>query len=332
MNLNRRNYPPEHGIRLPFDELKAFVTGLLEAAGMASPDAELLADLLVRNNQRCLYSHGTGQIRHYLECIKKGDVNPRPEITVTQEAAASLVMDGDGGLGYFPCYHGTRKLIDKARAGGIAAMTTSNHHHVGATGNYTRMALEHDCIGICCSSYRAHLKPDAMIYDIVDTSPLSIALPAGEQPPLVTDMGGRLLHFKGELFERLPTTYFKVMALTSAVKALAAVFPRVFREALDDSPWRPNQAAFIAVVDIAHFTPIDEFKADMDQFIAEARQSRPLPGMERAELAGGNEWAWERENVVAGIAMGDEHVEALTAEAGALDVQTPFERFESTRF
>ncbi|MBT3342704.1 MAG: hypothetical protein HN712_01760 [Gemmatimonadetes bacterium] len=332
MNLNRRNYPPEHGIRVPFAQLKTLISGLFEAADMRVHDAQLLADILTRNNQRCLYSHGTGQIRHYLECIKKGDVNPRPEITVTQEAAASLVMDGDGGLGYFPCYHGTRKLIDKARAGGIAAMTTSNHHHVGATGNYTRMAIEHDCIGICCSSYRAHLGPDAMIYNIVDTSPLSIALPAGEQPPLVTDMGGRLLHFQGELFERLPTTYFKVMALTSAVKALGAVFPRVFREALEDSPWKPNQAAFIAVIDIAHFTPIDEFKADMDQFIKEARQSQPLPGMERAELAGGNEWAWERENVVAGIPMSDEHVEALRTEADALGVQTHFEQFESTRF
>ena len=332
MNLNRRNHSPEHGIRVPFDELKKRVVALLEAAGMRAADAELLAQILTRNNQRCLYSHGTGQISHYLERIREGAVNPRPDVTVTDEAAASLVMDGDGGLGYFPCYHGTRKLIDKAKAGGIAALTTSNHHHVGAAGNYTRLAIEQDCIGICCSSYRARLKPDAMIYDIVDTSPLSIALPAGDQPPLVTDMGGRLLHFQGELFERLPTTYFKVMALTSAVKALAAVFPGVFKKALEDTPWQPNQAAFIAVVDVAHFTPIDEFKADMDQFIAEARQAQPLPGMEKAELAGGNEWAWEKENEVKGIPMADQHVESLISEAETLGVSMSFESFESTRF
>ena len=34
MNLNRRNHSPEHGIRVPFDELKKRVVALLEAAGM----------------------------------------------------------------------------------------------------------------------------------------------------------------------------------------------------------------------------------------------------------------------------------------------------------
>ena len=332
MNLNRRNYPPEHGIRVPAAYLRTLIADLLKAVDMPTADAELLADILTRNNLRCLYSHGTGQIPYYLQRIKEGDVNPRPNVTVVDEAAASLVMDGDGGLGYFPCYHGTRKLIDKAKAGGVAALTTSNHHHVGSAGNYTRLALEHDCIGLCGSSYRGHLKPDAMIYDIVDTSPLSIALPAGEQPPLVMDMGGHLIGFQEELFERLPTTYFKVMALTAAVKALSAVFPGVFRQALEDSPWQANQAAFIAVVDVAHFMPVDELKAEMDRFIAEARQARPLPGMDRAELAGGNEWAWARDNEAHGIPMSDAHAEALQTEADALDVDTPFERFESTRF
>lgn len=332
MNLNRRNYPPEHGIRIPFGDLKELLVTLFESVNTSSEDANLLASILTRNNQRCLYSHGTGQVPYYLQRIKDGDVNPRPNVTVVQEAAASLVMDGDGGLGYFPCYHGTMKAIEKAKQGGIAAVTTRNHQHVGSAGNYTRLALEHDCIGISASSHRTHLNPDSLIFSVVDSSPSSIAVPAGEQPPLVMDMGGGLVRFEEELFERIPTTYFKVMAFTAAVRALAGVFPGIYRQELVDSPWEANQGAFIAIVDVAHFMPLEELKSEMDRFIAEARATQPLPSMETAELAGGNEWTWAKDNEKNGIPMSDDHVIQLQDEADKLGVETPFAKFEHTRF
>ena len=141
---------------------------LLDWVDMSHEDANLLAGILTRNNLRCVYSHGTEQVPYYLEKIKDGAVNPRPNVTVVQEAAASLVMDGDGGLGYFPCYHGTMKAIEKAKAGGIAAVTTCNHQHVGSAGSYTCLALEHDCIGISASSHRTHLDPNRLIFSVVE--------------------------------------------------------------------------------------------------------------------------------------------------------------------
>ena len=332
MNLNRRNYPPDHGIRVPSDDLKQLVVALFDKVDMSPEDADLLAGILTRNNLRCLYSHGTGQVPYYLQKIKDGNVNPRPNVTFVQEAAASLVVDGDGGLGYFPCYHGTMKAIEKAKTGGIAAVTTRNHQHVGSAGNYTRLALEHDCIGISASSHRTYLDPDALIFSIVDTSPSSIAVPAGEQPPIVMDMGGALIRFEQELFERIPTTYFKVMAFTSAVRALAGVLPGIHKKEFIDSEWEANQGAFIAIIDVAHFMPIDELKSEMDRFVAEARATRPLPGMESAELAGGNEWTWTKDNERNGIPMSDDHVLALQEEADKLNVETPFTEYEHTRF
>ena len=332
MNLNRRNYPPERGIRLPFGEMKACVAALFEKVDMTPEDAALLSDILTINDRRCLFSHGSRQVPYYLQKIKDGAVNPRPKISVVSEAPGALVMDGDGGLGYFPCYWGTQKIIEKARVCGVAALTTHNHQHFGAAGNYTRMAVAHDCIGLSASSYRTHLKPEKLIYDIVDTSPMSIGIPAGEQPPLVMDMGGRVMNFDEDLFKRIPTPFFKIMALTSAIRALGGVFPGIFKSERHDSRWESNQGSFIAVVNVAHFMPVAELKREMDRFIAEARQMQPLPGMERSELAGGNEWAWDRENREKGIPIGDEHRQALQAEADKLGVETPFGRFEHTRF
>ena len=334
MNLNKRNYPPDHGIRLPFGEMKELIVNLFEKVGMPREDAELLGQILVGNDQRCLFSHGTRQVPYYLQKIKDGAVNPRPEVSVVSEAPAALVMDGGGGLGYFPCYRGTQKVIEKAKAGGVAALTTRNHQHFGAAGNYTRLAVAHDCIGLSTSSYGDFLKSDKMIFDIINTSPISIAVPTGEQPPLVMDMGGRLMNFREELFERMPTPFLKAMALTSAVRALGGVFAGAYKPEFHPpkSPWESFQGAFIAIVDVAHFMPVDELKQEMDRFVGAARQARPLPGMERAELAGGNEWLWEKENVDKGIPIGDEHRRELQEEADKLGVETPFADCEGTRF
>ncbi len=332
MNLNRRNYPPEHGIRIPYDDLRQLVALIFEKVGMSAEDAGLLATILARNNQRCIYSHGTGQIPHYLERIRVGAVNPAPEVTVVTEAPSALVLDGDGGLGYFPCYRGTERIIEKAKATGVAALTTSNHHHFGSAGNYTRLAVEHDCIGISMSGHRTFLKPESPIANVVDSSPLSMAIPAGEQPPVVMDMGGGLMRFDEDLYAQLPKSIFKAMALSAAVRSLGAVFPGVYSEDRASSEWESNQGAFIVVVDVAHFMSVNELKREMDRFVGSAREMQALPGMASAELAGGNEWHWECEYWERGIPMGDDQCEMLVEEAGALGVAMDLDRYEQTRF
>ena len=92
-NLNRRNYPPDHGIRVPAGEIDSLLVRLFEKVGMPGDDAGLLAGILTRNNRRCIYSHGTGQVPYYLQKIKDGDINPRPRITTVSEAPRGA---GDG--------------------------------------------------------------------------------------------------------------------------------------------------------------------------------------------------------------------------------------------
>jgi LDH2 family malate/lactate/ureidoglycolate dehydrogenase len=332
MNLNRRNYPPDHGIRLPAEEMKGLTVRLFEGVGMPLADAEVLAHILNVNDRRCLFSHGTRQVPYYLQKIKDGDVNPCPKISVVSEAPGALVMDGDGGLGYFVCYEGTKRIIEKAKVGGVAVLTTRNHQHFGSAGNYTRLAVGHDCIGLAASSHRSFMKPDETIYRVVDTSPMSIGFPGGEQPPLVMDMGGVLIRYDEALFDQVPATFFKAMALSAAIRALGGVFAGIYKSEYCDEKWESNQGSFIAVVNVAHFMPVDELKAEMDRFVGEARKTKPLPGMESAELAGGNEWGWDKENVEKGIPIGDEHRQVLQDEADKLGVETPFGRFEGTRF
>ena len=112
----RMNQPPEHGIRVPAEAMRRLVTALWERADVPSQDAELMADVLVRCDLRCVFSHGTRQLPHYSPLMLEGQVNPRPDVKVVEESATTLVLDGDGGMGYLPCWRGARTSRARKRS------------------------------------------------------------------------------------------------------------------------------------------------------------------------------------------------------------------------
>lgn len=334
MAHKRVNDPPESGIRVPAVEMSGLVAALFGKVGTSREDAVFMGEVLSQNDLRCVFSHGTRQTARYVREMLDGNVNPRPEIRTVNESPGSLVLDGDGGLGYFPCYQGTERAIDKAKTCGVAALTTRNHFHFGAAGIYTRMALAQDCIGLSISACRGEIDTQRVVAGAVGSPPVSVAIPAGAEPPLVMDMSSNVAWFTEELFARMPVVIFKSMALAGVVRALGGEFAGIHKEEFKQpqSRWVSNQGSFILVIDVSHFMPVDELKQHMDRFIGTARQCRPLPGLDRAELAGGLEWQWERENRVAGIPVGDDHRQVLQEIADELGVETPFVGYEDTQF
>src|SRR5438105_12695996 len=125
------NLPPTDFIRVPQERLRSFVRAAGQKVGLPSDKAELLAQLLIENDLRGVFSHGTTQIATYAILMRDGKLNPNPNVRVIKETGVSLIVDGDGGLGYFPSHEGTRLVIAKAKQAGIAVMLSRNHGHFG---------------------------------------------------------------------------------------------------------------------------------------------------------------------------------------------------------
>ena len=146
-----------------------------------------LAQLLVANDLRRL------QPRHNRSPPRPPDaranLNPNPQLQVVKETPCSVLVDGDGGLGYFPAHEGTLRAIDKAKANGMAAMTSRNHGHFGAAGLYSRLAIGHDLIAYVTSGHQLHLQPGQPLYDAGGGSPMSFLAPTDQEDPLVLDFG-----------------------------------------------------------------------------------------------------------------------------------------------
>ena len=124
------------------------------------------------------------------------------------------------------------------------------------------------------------------------------------------------------------------MLLSASLATLGGVLAGIHRpeRQAPPSPWVSDQGGFVAAIAIERFMPLEEFKADMDGYISRARRMQPYPGVDRAELPGGLERRWERDHARTGIPIGREHREVLEGIAAEVGVETPFARFENTRF
>ncbi len=324
---------PESGIRVPPDELQTFVTTLYETAGTTRDHAEIIARLLVRTDLRGVVSHGTNMAPEYLRKMREGDVNPRPNITVVNETTTTQVLDGDGGMGHWPCYQGTVWAIEQARQHGTAAVTTRNHFHFGAASKYTVMALDHDCVGFAVSTHRWKAEQDS-IFRLISNCPLSFGIPAGEQPPVVPDQGMNLVHFDPESFADNSRVFYKALGLSTIPHILGGLLAGIWNPECipPESKWESNQGGFIAIFDLSAFMPVDQFKEVMDGYIERARKLDPPPGTDQAELPGGLEHARESDYRKNGIPVGDELLQRMKSEAEILGLDTPFEQFEHSRF
>jgi LDH2 family malate/lactate/ureidoglycolate dehydrogenase len=327
------NPPPTSGIRVPAAEMRLLAAALFEKAGTSGEDAERMSSILVETDLRGIFSHGTKAVPGYIRAMLDGQVNPRPVIRVIQESATTRVVDGDGGMGHLACDVGTRWAIAAAKQNGLAGFTTRNHFHFGAASAYTRMALEHDFIGLAISSRRIELGQERSVIYANPGSPISVAIPADKQPPLVMDMGV-WLPWDQKLFAVHPQVYFRNHALGCVLQALGAILAGIYPpgSGATHQGWVSNQGAFIVVFDVERFMHVAEFKKEMDRYIGEARRMQPLPGHDRSDLAGGPEWQREQDYARTGIPIDTEHQRCLQEIATQLGVITPFAKYADTRF
>jgi LDH2 family malate/lactate/ureidoglycolate dehydrogenase len=325
------NVPPKQFIRVAPEPMRAFVKTVFEKVGMMEENAGLIAQLLVLNDLRGVFSHGTQQVPSYVGQFQKGQLNLRPNVRVVSESSATLLVDGDGGLGYFPAYRAANEVVEKAKAQGIAAAVTRNHGHIGAAGLYSRIPLQHNLVGYVTSGHQLHLSPNQSIMGAAGGSPMSFAVPAGDAPPLALDFGAMHDLYSSSpsregIFDMAPGMVFRSIGLGAVCQSLGG-----FLAGVPSHPDRAkrafpgaNQGSLIIALDIARFIPLEDFLREMEDYMRRAMQMQPMPGYDRAYLPGGLEWEREREWSQIGIPVGEEHQRALRRVGEALGVETPF--------
>ncbi len=324
------NRPPAEYSLVSPDALRAYVANVFGHAGMAADQASLLAGLLVTNDLRGVFSHGTLQASAYVSHFRAGRLTPTAEIATVSETSATLVLDGGGGLGYFPCHQAATRLVAKAQTCGIAVATTRNHGHFGAAGIYARIPLEYDLLAYITSGHQLDLHPGQFVMAAAGGSPMAFGIPTGEEPPFVLDFGAVHDMYVGpegmaKIMEIVPSTVLRSFGLGCACQALGGLLcgvpvdpERAGRE------WSgADQGSLMIAVDIKALFPVDRFKQEMDEYARKVRQMMPLPGVDRALLPGAIEWEREQRWSQEGIPVGTKHAVLLRKVGALYDLACP---------
>src|SRR5436190_10581322 len=84
----------------PADVLREFAFQAFRRAGVPEDDAAIVSDNLIEANLRGVDTHGvTRLLEPYVHRLLAGGINPRPAVRVAADSPATLIVDGDNGLG-----------------------------------------------------------------------------------------------------------------------------------------------------------------------------------------------------------------------------------------
>jgi LDH2 family malate/lactate/ureidoglycolate dehydrogenase len=324
------NRLPEKFARVPVEQLRSFAAACLKAAGLRPDHADQLAQLLSNSDLRGVRSHGTRAIFGYCNRLRDGAFNPNPDLQALQDTDTTILIDGDGGLGYAPMMLATEKAIEKAKVHKVALGAACHHGHYGSAGHYVRRAMEEGCTAFSVQGAHPNYfgegggnKSQQSAY--WGNPPISFGFPSKDEPPLILDAATCIMadYHRGPeydaLQELIPPAFFKSMGYTGSALALGGAFVGQnsdrAREIAKQWP-RANNGGLIIVMDIGAFAPPEDFRAGIDNLVRGVRETmKPLRGYDEATLPGTVEHRKAEQYAREGVPMALEDLERL-AECG----------------
>jgi len=341
-------------VRVREDSILQLSKSIFKALGASDSEAETVSEILVATSLHGVDSHGVRMIPVYAQSIRKGDLKPRAKIKVLKETRTTAMLDDGGGFGFVAGKRAMEMAIAKAKKYKIGSVGVRGPGHIGALYYYSMMAVKEDMIGVTLCRGGGH---DAVPYGAVEgrlgINPLSIAIPAGSEKPIVLDMAttavamGHLdvmavrgqkipdgwLIRKDGTWSNDPSDYsrgkaspvafgypfgeYKGYGLSVIVEALAGAIGSGC--SLDEKGF----GHLFTAIDPTGFCDLNDFKSRVDSMIRHIKSAEKRPGFKEILLPGEPEWLEEEKRKREGIFVDDEwwsNIVKLANELG-VDVQ-----------
>jgi L-2-hydroxycarboxylate dehydrogenase (NAD+) len=306
--------PASASPRVSFAQLETFITTAMARLGLPDADAATVGRLMAQAELQGSDGHGVIRLLPYARRIRAGGLNLRPNISVLQERPGMALLDGDNGMGHLVMARAAEMAIEKARVCGIGWVGARLSNHAGPASLYARMPMAHDMIGLYFAVGNAnHLPPWGGLDMLLSTNPIAVAVPAGEEPPVVLDMATTVAAYgkvkaKAQRGEMMPIGGYKGYGLSLIVGLLAgtlngAAMGKAVVDFNHDDTSITNTGQAIMAIDLSAFGDVSGFKARVDQLVRELRASEKMPGVERIWLPGEQSHAKRESNERDGMVL-----------------------------
>lgn len=329
--------------------------------GARAPDARATAQALAHADLRGVESHGLNMFtdnRAYAPGLRDGTINVQPNRRILRETPSTALMDNDGGLGAATATAAMELAIEKARQVGSGFVGVYDGRHYGMAAHYPMMALPHDMIGISVCNSRPWVAPTFGSKPMLGTNPIAVAVPAGEERPLVLDMAtsvvasGKFLlarrtgkkvpvgwaqdadgQFTDDPFApveggwllplggRPETSSYKGYGLGAVVDVLSGILTGTGSSLMLNQVKGVGQ--WFGAWRVDGFVDVAEFKAMMDQSIRDLRGTPALDPSRPVLIPGEPEFRTAEERRANGVPLHDVLVRDVQTVAGECGVEFP---------
>ncbi|MGE5164446.1 MAG: Ldh family oxidoreductase [Sphingobacteriales bacterium] len=343
--------------RIPTTAVTGLIVDAMIKAGVPKHDAARISELMLEADLTGADAHGVFRLPQYVQRLKLGSTNPRPNITVNRSAPATALVDGDNGMGHLVVARAAETAIELARECGVAWVGCRMSGHAGAAGVYAALPLKADMVGLYSAVANANHMPLAGGAEpVLGTNPLAIAIPAGEEAPIVLDIATSIVSYgtiKNHRLQNkplrndwmidpktgaavvdphktaeallLPMAGYKGAGLALTLGLLAgtlngALFGRDCVDFNAEPDKVTNTGQFVVALDPSRFQPLAQFKAEVDRHIRELSDTKPLPG-HTVRLPGDQRAKRRADRLHNGLPLAPELLAQLDKLAGELSIK-----------
>lgn len=170
------------------DMADVFARRLLEAHGVPAHDAAVIAGCLVRADLRGVDTHGLARLPGYLDRVRRGLINPRPDLSPQRVTPVAAALDGQDAFGFVVATRAMAAAMDMARELGVGIVAARRSTHFGMAACYVLQAVQAGLASLVFTNASPAMPPWGGRQALLGTSPLAAGAPGGRLAPFVLDM------------------------------------------------------------------------------------------------------------------------------------------------
>ena len=324
-------------VYVPAAEARRFVTDLLVTEKLPPEDAATVASCLVRADLRGVDTHGIVRLHAYIDRIRRGLVNPKPNLVPQPVTSACALLDGDNGLGFVVATKAMNLAVDMAASNGLGLVSVRRSTHFGMAASYLLQAVEAGYIAFAFTNASRAMPPWGGREALLGTSPFGAGVPGGERGNFILDMAPSVaargkIRKALRLGQKIPLDYAldadgratddPARALLGVVLPMGgpkgsglsmlmdilggvlsgAAFAGDVGDQYKDYDRPQNVGHFFLAIKPDLFMPADAFRARMDTLLGRVREAPRAEGFDRIMTAGEPEAQNEARALANGIA------------------------------
>lgn len=116
----------------------------------------------------------------YVERLRRGVVNPQPEVTIANRTAAVSLVDGDDGMGFIAAHIVMDEAMRLAEGAGIGLVGVRRSTHYGMGALYALQAIEKGFVSLVFTNSSPALALHGGRTPFLGAAPLAAGVPGGK--------------------------------------------------------------------------------------------------------------------------------------------------------